>query len=64
MSHMENFDGFDHALKAGMVIGALMKAGIMAYPDVDDEGNYLDTISMRIDMGDPQPVDVRIKVLP
>ena len=59
-----NFDSDFHALKAGMVIGALMKAGIMAYPDVDADGEYTDTISMRIDMGDPQPVDVRIKVLP
>ena len=60
----KNFDDYDHALKVGMVIGALMKAGIMAYPETDEDGDYTAVVSMRIDMGDPQPIDVQIKVLP
>jgi hypothetical protein len=59
-----NFQSDFHALKCGMVIGALMKAGIPAYPETDDNGDYTNIIHMRLDMGDPQPVDVDIEVLP
>ena len=62
---LNNFDNDVHALKAGMVIGKLMGLGVMVWPEIDDDGDYTDTIQMRLqlDQGEP-PVDVRLKVLP
>jgi len=59
-----NFIDFDHALKAGMIIGILMKAGISAYNGLDDDGEYTDVIYLRVNTGDPEPTEVALRVLP
>jgi len=53
----------DHALRAGFLIGALIHAGIDAYPNVDDEGNYTNVIVVKLDEADPEMM-VKISVLP
>ena len=53
----------DHALRAGFLIGALLKSGIDAYPNVDDEGNYTNVIVVKLDEADPEML-VKITVLP
>lgn len=57
-----NFENDDHALVTGMLIGLLMKAGIPAYPVVDDKGDYLPRLRLRLDVGHARPVDVELEV--
>jgi hypothetical protein len=52
----------DLAFVAGMVLGIIKKAGIPAYPVVDEEGNYTSRIRIRVDMGHAQPTDVELEV--
>ena len=52
----------EQALKAGMLIGKMMQAGITCWIEADDEGNYLNEITISLDDG-PPPVWVKIKVL-
>jgi hypothetical protein len=59
---MAHFLNDDHALVTGMFLGMLMKVGIPAYPLMDDEGNYMPTIRMRLDIGHSKPVDVLVEV--
>jgi hypothetical protein len=62
---MANFQDDDHALRAGMLIGGLMKAGIQAIPEIDGEGNYTPNITVLFP-GDRfvDEVSVHIQVLP
>jgi hypothetical protein len=59
---MGNFVDNDHALVTGFVVGTLMRAGISAYPVVDNNGDYIPVIRMRLDVGDTQPRDVILEV--
>jgi hypothetical protein len=59
-----NFANDDHALMTGFLIGALQRAGIPAYPTMDDAGNYIPTVRLRLDVGHPKPVDLEIEVKP
>ena len=54
---------YNHALLIGMVWGAFMKAGIPAFPGVDDEGNYLDTLIVNFSEVVGEPLQVEITVL-
>jgi hypothetical protein len=62
---MSNFQDDDHALRTGMFLGSLMKAGIMVIPEIDDEQNYTPDITV-VFPGD-RNVDefsVHVRVLP
>ena len=61
---MGNFASDQQALRTGFVLGALAKAGIPAYPETDDDGDYIPAIHVRIDVGDPEPIDVVLEVRP
>lgn len=56
----ENFVDDNHALRTGMVLGLLIRHLVDAEPDRDNEGNYLDTITIS---GDEYGT-FRIRVLP
>lgn len=43
---MANFQDDDHALRTGMLIGALMKAGIQVIVEIDDEQNYTNNLTI------------------
>ena len=58
----QNFVNEDQAVVTGMMVGLLMKSGIPAYPAVDDEGNYLPRIRLRLDIGHARPMDVELEV--
>lgn len=55
-----------HALRAGFLLGTLMKAGVHVRPEMDDEGNYMPTIVIELPPLDElsPPVEVWVKVLP
>ncbi len=61
-------DGFvpddgTHALRAGFVFGALMKAGLQAEPEVDDEGNFTSILKLTLTPIDKE-ITIRLRVLP
>jgi len=59
-----NFVDGNHALRAGMLCGLLIKHGLLAAPWVDADGNYTDVIHVEhhdLSLGD---IEFRIKVLP
>ena len=60
----EHFQDDDHALRTGMLLGLLMKSGIPAYPEMDDDGNYTPRIQITAAIGPNEPVRVTIEVLP
>lgn len=39
----------NHALRAGLAIGILLKSGLFAAPVIDDYGNYTNTIRIEDD---------------
>lgn len=54
-----------HALKTGMFIGMLMKAGIPVDIDTDDEGNYRQPLRIRYTFpGDIEPIEFQVEVKP
>ena len=55
----ENFQSPNHALTAGMMWGLLMKYGINALPEVDEQDNYTDVIQI-----EHEGFEFRIQVLP
>jgi len=59
-----NFEDDTHALRTGMLIGALIKAGIKVIPDMDDEGNYTPYMTITLDDAIPLfPIKLRIVTL-
>ena len=62
---MAHFQDDQHALHTGMLVGALMKAGIMVIMGLDDEQNYTNDLTL-IFPGDRfvDELAVHIKVLP
>jgi hypothetical protein len=56
----------NHALLCGMVWGAFMKAGIPAFPVVDDDGDYTSDIQVNLSdvLGEPLQVTVTVQPLP
>lgn len=54
-----------HALRTGLLIGTLMKAGIHIRPETDDDGNYLSRIAIELPPLEElaPPVEIWIKVL-
>jgi hypothetical protein len=58
------FEDDDHALKQGMLLGYLMKAGVRARPEMDDQHNYTDVLV--IDVVDPDGTffPIRVRTLP
>jgi hypothetical protein len=62
---MANFQDFDHALKTGILIGTLLKAGLNANMARDDEGNYMPFIDIVIqEEAEIEPTRVRIEIVP
>ena len=61
---MGNFVDDDHALLTGIVLGMLLKAGLPVYMSVDEHQDYAPVLHLRLDMGDPEPLDVLIEVKP
>lgn len=55
----ENFVDPNHALRAGMLWGILMRSGLDALPEVDDLGNYTDIIEIAY-----EDRTYRVQVLP
>ncbi len=47
-----NFVNGEQALKAGMLLGHLMEKGVDVSPVVDDDGDYLPRIKVRIPASD------------
>ena len=64
MNQPPYFTNDDHALRTGMLVGTLMKAGIDAYLSVDDDGNFLNEIVVNLESDVVDPIKVRISVLP
>jgi hypothetical protein len=60
----EHFQDDEHALKTGMFIGVMMKAGIPAAPVTDEDGNYTSRIQIRLAIGPHEPVNVEVEVMP
>ena len=58
------FHDDNHVYATGVVLGHLLRHGVEALPGVDDNGNYTDTIQLKIDMGMDEPSFVEIAVLP
>jgi hypothetical protein len=61
-----NFANDRHALQAGFLMGLMLKHGVDIRPVVDDDGNYTDAYTIRLD-GDflARPyLDIKIRVLP
>jgi hypothetical protein len=59
-----NFVDDNHALRAGMFVGLLIKHGIIAAPWTDDDGNYTDVVHVEyhdLSLGD---IEFRVRVLP
>ena len=54
----------DHALLCGFVWGAFMKAGIPAFPGLDDEGNYTSDLNVNFSEVVGEPMQVTITVNP
>lgn len=48
-----NFQDDTHALRTGMLMGMLLKAGITVVPETDDEGNYTDRLIITLDASLP-----------
>lgn len=59
---MSHFASDDHALVTGVLAGLLIKSGIPAYPQMDEEGNYTPVIHIRLDVGHARPIDVELEV--
>lgn len=61
---MANFQDDDHAFRTGMLIGALMKAGIQVIVEIDDEQNYTNRLTVVLP-GDRfvDEISVHVKVL-
>jgi hypothetical protein len=55
-----------HALQAGLLIGALLKAGFSVIVEQDDEGNYTGLLEISLPSWDngAEPIRVPVKVLP
>ena len=64
MTVIQHFQDDDHALRTGMLLGFLMRAGIPAYPEMDDDGNYTSRIQITAAIGPNEPVRIAIEVLP
>jgi hypothetical protein len=62
---MANFASSTHALRAGFLIGTLVKAGITVELQYDEQNNYIDefVVVMKPEEFDI-PMRVRLKVLP
>ena len=60
---MGNFADEQHALVAGVLWGTLVKAGIRAVPELDDEDNYLPILVIRLPEGPGVDQEVRVLVL-
>ena len=58
-----NWQSEEHSLMAGMLIGHLMKAGVKAYPSVDEHGDYMNEIVIELDPG-VESMKVKISVMP
>jgi len=61
-----HFADDDHAMRAGFLIGTLMKAGVHIIPDTDEEGNYMPTMAIQIPPFAEwlKPIEIWVKVLP
>jgi hypothetical protein len=59
---MSNFTSDDQAVVTGLLTGMLMKSGIQAYPAMDDEGNYIPVIRLRLDLGHARLMTVELEV--
>jgi len=55
-----NFESPEHALHAGMLLGEMMKKGIVAHPVVDEENDFTDVIILAF----PDGLEVAVRVLP
>lgn len=61
---MTQFRDEEHALKAGMLLGLLKAAGIPAFPQMDDEGNYTASIQLRFTLAKHEIMEIEIEVKP
>jgi len=59
-----NFKSPNHALKAGMFVGLLIKHGIVAAPGVDDDGDYTDAVYIEYHDQSLGDIEFEVKVLP
>jgi hypothetical protein len=59
---MANFQDDDHALMTGMLAGLMMKGGLPAVVERDDQGDYLPRIRIRLDVGHARPMDLVVEV--
>ena len=61
-----HFASDQHALRQGLLMGLMMKAGISIEPQFDDESNYIDELVVILPVVSEYeiPIRVRIKVLP
>ena len=53
------FASDSHSLQAGMFYGLLMKAGIRAFVEVDDDNNYMNEVVVYLD---PDDADLKVKI--
>lgn len=56
----------NHAMASGMMLGEFMRCGLTVSPDIDEEGNYLDTMNVvlpSIEGVIEQAVTIKIKVI-
>lgn len=51
-------------MKAGLVLGMLMRSHLDARPVYADDGQYTDEIILLIEEEPGEPVEIRLKVLP
>jgi hypothetical protein len=59
---MANFADDDHALMTGMLAGLMLKSGIPAVVERDDQGDYVPRIRIRLDVGHARPMDLVVEV--
>lgn len=56
----------NHAMASGMMLGEFIRFGLMVVPDIDAEGNYLDTMNVTLPSIDgviEQDITIKIKVV-
>lgn len=59
-----NFKDDLHAFRTGLILGHLLKAKIRVVPDLDDDDNYTDIMTITLADDEENVLEVRVRVLP